>query len=382
MGSGIKPSRVNGLLAVIAGLAAAWPTLAQVDPASGIDFVTVGAVSNPAWPGMLPIDATAGRGSVAYEYRIGRYEVTTAQWAEFFNAAFDRPPSDFIPWLPSPNQINMRWGATSTVPNTPGGQRWTVPAGNEMRGASNISWRTAAIYCNWLHNGKGTNREAFLSGAYDVSTFGNVGNGFFSDQLVRSPGAQYYIPNYDEWVKASHYDPNRVNQDGTIGGWWRYSDMSDDPLVYGPPGSVIDGVLAQANAWTPDVFQDVNPFIVPLGSYETRTPWGLIDAAGMTSEWLEDAFVEASGLGSARYYDGSAWRFGPGSGIGRDSATGRGGGSPASVSFEFGLRIAAVIPSPSTGALVAGALLGCTLQRRRSSCKRGDVSCKRGSGSP
>ncbi len=158
---------------------------------------------------MLPIDPTVGRGSLAYEYRIGRYEITTSQWVEFFIAAFDRPVDDRIPWVPSPSVVNMRWGAAGTMPITPGGQRWSVPAGKEMRGASNISWRVAAIYCNWLHNGKATNREAFLTGAYGVSMFGNTGNGTFSDQLTRSPGAIYFIPTYDEWLKAVHYDPMR-----------------------------------------------------------------------------------------------------------------------------------------------------------------------------
>ncbi|GEM_PF-1495934 len=137
--------------------------------------------------------------------------------------------------------------------------------------------------------------------------------------------------------------------------------MSDDPLTYGPPGEVINGVLAQANARRPLEFPEIDDFSVPLGSYATRTPWGLIDAAGMTSEWLEDAFVQSSGLGSERYYNGSSWLFGPGSCIGSDSASGLGSGSPASVSFEFGLRIAAVIPSPGWGAVVAGVIFGCIL---------------------
>lgn len=32
-------------------------------------------------------DRAIGRGSVNYEYRIGRFEVTSGQWSEFLNAA-------------------------------------------------------------------------------------------------------------------------------------------------------------------------------------------------------------------------------------------------------------------------------------------------------
>ena len=53
---------------------AAWshPALADTDPVSGVDFVTVGAVGNAAWPGdgTIPpeFDRAIGRGAVNYEY--------------------------------------------------------------------------------------------------------------------------------------------------------------------------------------------------------------------------------------------------------------------------------------------------------------------------
>ena len=146
-------------------------THAAIDPLSGIDFVTIGATyggaGNPAYQSGVPNRVVNGRGSVGYEYNIGRMEVTTAQWVEFFNAAYDRPASERIPFLFPPDF----WGAAATAPTTPGGLRWTVPAGNELRPVGNISWRMAAIYCNWLCNGKSLDRSAFLNGAYDVSTF-------------------------------------------------------------------------------------------------------------------------------------------------------------------------------------------------------------------
>ena len=94
-----------------------------------------------------------------------------------------------------------------------------------MRPVGDISWRVAAMYCKWLHNDKRTDRAAFLNGAYDVSTFGYL------------------------------YDLNKVNLDGSTGGWWKYSITQPE---YGPPGVNVNamgfagpnpgGPRAQANA--------------------------------------------------------------------------------------------------------------------------------------
>lgn len=112
-----------------------------------------------------------------------------------------------------------------------------------------------------------------------MSTFGFNG-GIFTDELAHNPDAKYWIPTWDEWLKAAHYDPNKANSDGSTGGWWQYSNASDTPYVYGPPG------MGQANAG----FSSPSPFIIPLGAYpEVQSPWGLLDMAGGggTKEWTE-----------------------------------------------------------------------------------------------
>src|SRR5579862_2644532 len=102
---------------------------ADIDPLSGIDFVQIGAAGNAPWAGNGTAgDQAIGHGQVNYDYSIGKYEVTTSQWVDFFNAAFDRPPSDQLPYLIPPTH----WGAAPTTPTVAGGERWTVPAGNAM----------------------------------------------------------------------------------------------------------------------------------------------------------------------------------------------------------------------------------------------------------
>src|ERR1051326_1604576 len=71
---------------ILVGLVAAFVVAAaqaQPDP-SGIDFVTIGSPNNPAYHRDDPQGLITGRGSVPYEYRIGRFEVTTSQWLEFY----------------------------------------------------------------------------------------------------------------------------------------------------------------------------------------------------------------------------------------------------------------------------------------------------------
>lgn len=115
---------VRGRASAIGAFAAAFsvlPVRADIDPVSGIDFVRIGAVGNAPWPGVSPPvqGDPIGRGGVNYEYHIGRFEWTTAQAVEFFNAAFDRPAADGLPHLNPPTF----WGAVATTPTVPGGRR-------------------------------------------------------------------------------------------------------------------------------------------------------------------------------------------------------------------------------------------------------------------
>ncbi|GJQ29489.1 MAG: hypothetical protein HBSAPP03_13730 [Phycisphaerae bacterium] len=363
---GISASIRRGLGQIVAMAAALAvfhaPALAQPDP-SGIDFVTITHPGNAAWAGNgTPGDRAVGRGAVGYEYRIGRYEVTTAQWVEFFNAAYDRADAP-LPHLFPPNF----WGAVGATPNNPGRQRWTVPAGNEMLPVGNISWRMAAMYCNWLHNDKSLDRAAFLNGAYDVSTFGYVGgSAVFTDQLTRHTDARFWIPSWDEWLKAAHYDPYKVNGDGTTGGWWTQPNGTNTPLWYGPPGVRVgvvnnqpvpdpNGPFAQANAgWHPGQFPGT-PFSIPLGAYPgIASPFGLLDVAGATTEWTEGV-ISLGGQPFARVFDGSQWDISLSSALAKDLLANRGGDFPSLSTYDLGFRIASQIPGP--WGLTAGVLL-------------------------
>jgi formylglycine-generating enzyme required for sulfatase activity len=338
--------RVASIFAVVATCVAAHaqPQL-FTDPASGIEFSRISALSNAAYAGHDPFNVgVVGRGSVSYEYSIGRLEVTTAQWVEFYNAALARPDPLQIPQ----GTLFIRptfWGAGVDPSYSGPGTRYRVNPANPDAGlipAGGITWRVAAMYCNWLHNGKATTQAAFLSGAYDVSTFSASSFPAFTDQASRSPGARYWIPSWDEWLKAVHYDPMKQNSDGSLGGWWEGPLGSDLLPQYGPPPGFAGGnPLNQANS--DFILTNRGERFIPLGSYpNAQTPWGLLDAAGATGEWTESLFMNASGQ----------YRIALGSQYGNDAAGDEiyspSGLSPNTVYSGFGLRISTSIPQPYT----------------------------------
>lgn len=236
---------------------------------------------------------TYGRGGVAYDYRIGRTEITTAQWIQFANT-FETLGGQWTNFAEP-----TFWGAEPDPNYTGPGQRWVV---SDTTGAGNypvggISWRTAAMYCNWLCNGQSPSTTALQNGAYDASTFTTNSNNTYNDQLAHNPGARFWIPTLDEWLKAAHYDPNR-NGPGQVG-WWMYPNRSDTQMIYGPPPG------GQANA---GAYNFPYGWYTPLGSYPGQTSaFGLLDAAGEAREWVEEPWFAGGSLPANRVLMGSTY---------------------------------------------------------------------------
>jgi len=321
------------------------PALAQVGP-EGIDWVTIGTPGNAPYALDPEGNGSAtGRGGVAYEYRLGRTEITTAQYLEFLNAFSARADAPTFPLEP------VTWGAQRDTSYSGPGRRYRlrdVPDA-AMVPVGGISWRNAARMCNWLHNGKSADRSAIESGAYDTSTFGYSSPGVFTDQAAHSPGARYWIPTLDEWMKGAHYDPAKGGPG--VGGWWTYANRRDTPLNYGPPGE------GEANAG----FELPNfaERLIPLGAYpDSLSPWGLLDTAGGVGEWTES--IRNINNRTYRFVDGSSF----GSSAGADSVFGIGDASPDGRFATYGLRIATSVPAPGTSLVLAPLLIRVSRRRR------------------
>lgn len=338
----MRPTSVS-MMALLSAAAPVWAVTPHVTVDHGIEFVTVGGPGNHAYDGEDhdPIynALNIGRGSVPYAYRMGQTEVTTAQWLELVNTFSQRADDPY-------RFYQVRGSGMVRDYSYPGpGQRYVLDPDDPnagMRPVFGIQWRQAAMYCNWLCNDKGTTDAAIANGAYDTSTFGFAPNPddpdgpmVMTDQLAHNPDARFWIPTLDEWIKAVHYDPDKRGEGQ--GGWWLYPNASDDtPLISGLPG------IGETSAGYFD--PDEAHLRIPLGAYPDQlTPWGLLDASGGASEWLEDR-----GFGSSyRRIDGS---YADEDEIyARRDMVGSTNSIPIIGNSHSGLRIAAAaIPTPAT----------------------------------
>jgi len=327
--------------AVGASLLFALPALAD----DGFQWATIGAAENQAYQGS-PGYRAHNRGSVGYEYNISKLEITTAQWLEFTNTFSTQTDAyNFTKFGPT------YWGASLDTRYTGPGVKYKLrnDPNAAMRPVGGISWRDAARYCNWLHNGKSSDLNSLITGAYDTTTFGTNPDGSFTDALTHLAGAKYWIPTFDEWMKAVYYDPNRFGNN--VGGWWTYANKSDGPGVTGLPGvgTTSAGLnLPNGAAW-----------LIPLGAYpQSLSPWGLLDTSGGAIEWTEDSAPRvkpeervALGAGADGVNSNESIEFVISI-------------SPDSL-YPAGLRIASSVPAPSTLVCIPASMSLLFARRRR-----------------
>jgi formylglycine-generating enzyme required for sulfatase activity len=107
------------------------------------DWATVGNAGNAA-------DQTTGRGAVDYEYRISKYEVTNAQYAEFLNAVAASDPNK----LYNQRMGFERW-AGITRSGLSGSFTYATKANMDKKPVNYVSFFDSMRFTNWLHNGQG-----------------------------------------------------------------------------------------------------------------------------------------------------------------------------------------------------------------------------------
>lgn len=322
------------LLGPGAGLASRGASAAvEITQSDGFTWCTVGNPGNAPWVGRTIDYADISVGGVDHEFRIGRTEVTVAQYFPFLKA--------YEPFIPA-NERQLYQNGTGSIEYS-GGTLLQRP--NTDNWPVDISWRTAARFCNWLHNGRVNQAWAFETGAYDTSTFGrDPQTHAFTDTSTHLPGARYWIPSLDEWIKAAHFDPDRYGSGQA--GYWLYPHSSDTAPITGLPGTG-----AQADVQT--------AIIVDVGSYPSvRSPYGLLDAVGNLSEWTED--WQPDGYRMIRGDD----YIGRSQGIGLDRLNGWYVAYPPTDGGS-GLRMATVVPTHGSIGLSGAVGLALGVKRRR-----------------
>lgn len=305
-------------------------------------------------------------GTVSYDYRIGTYEVTNAQYAEFLNAKAKSDPYGLY---------NQQMASTITRGGiarngAEGSYVYSALPNMSDKPVTWVSWFDAVRFVNWLNNGQGPGDTE--TGAYTL--LGGTPTPSNADSIARNAGATWFLPNEDEWYKAAYYDPTL--QDGT-GGYWDYPTQSnrlrpDVPFVGLPVAATANntGDIANpgpriANFGKSAHWNGLDGNLTTVGSAGSlsASPYGTFDQGGNVNEWLEGG--ENSQFPANRAWRGGDWN------AGRDYllSSNRSGAYPYSELNIVGFRVATIanVPEPSTLALSALAAVGLlfTVRKRR-----------------
>lgn len=319
---------------------------------TNLEFVNVGYAGNAA--DAVGVGLTPQIGSVGYEYRIGTYEVTNAQYADFLNAKAASDPHE----LYHTSMVFAAGGITRT--GSEGSYTYATIPGRENNPVNLVDWFDAARFVNWLHNGQGAGDTE--SGVY---TFNYNASGFEISATPRSTDARYFLPTENEWYKAAYFQP--ASTGGDSDDYWLYPARSNTLALNESPAGAnyFDGDYVASGS---DVFPlglGLNPHTA-VGSYtDAATFFGAYDMGGNVHEFTENAIVHPV-LGEGFRIRGGGWAS---SGAALGSVEGFGDGGFAHFGHDFGFRIAAPIPSP--GFLPLLAALGIAgLRRGRGAARR------------
>lgn len=225
-----------------------------------IDWVTIGDPGNDC-----EVQAQGCFGSVADVYRIGKVEVTNAQYAEFLNAVAAADPNAL--WATQMGSLATNGGITRG--GTAGSFTYSTIAGREDMPVIHASFYDALRFANWIHNGQpvgvqgGSTTEG---GAYTITAQGIADN-----TITRNVDATVYLTNEDEWYKAAFYDP-------VSGSYNNYPTGSNSQTVCAAPGATMN--RANCNNAAGD--------LTVVESYTgSASPYGVFDQGGNAFEWNE-----------------------------------------------------------------------------------------------
>jgi len=320
-------------------------SLSSAASAVTIDTVPVGNVGNSA--------DGSGYGAVVYQYNIGKYEVTNAQYAEFLNAVADADPNGLYN-----TDMDGGWNDIGgiTRDGSDGDYTYTVRTGRGNRPVNYVSWYDTLRFANWLTNGQPSEPQG--NGTTEMGSYtltGATSVNLLPDHAALAGGAtaKWLLTSEDEWYKAAYYKGG-----GTDAGYWDYSTQSDTaPTAELPEGT--DLVNGSANYWDGG-YLDTTDYTTEVGAYTDKpsdSPYGTFDQGGNVWEWNEALIGSNNGMrggsfGNDDYYVHASIQYNY---------------YPAFEGRNIGFRVASV-PEPVTMAILA--LGGLTLLRRRKCVRR------------
>ncbi|MDR1283264.1 MAG: formylglycine-generating enzyme family protein [Opitutaceae bacterium] len=198
-------------------------------------------------------------GAVSYDYSIGKYEVTNAQYAKFLNAVgVTTTDNDLL--LYNPEQLNY-------------GLTWSGDQfGGDNRPVVYVSLYDAMRFVNWLTNG-GTTDSDTESGLY---AFSGVNTLTSTPDHATSTG--WVIANQNEWYRAAYYNGE--------GGFWDYATQSND---HSGDRDASNGQNSK-DSGNGNVALEAGSFIYATSFF------GTYDQGANVCEWNEERVVRGGGF--------------------------------------------------------------------------------------
>jgi formylglycine-generating enzyme required for sulfatase activity len=239
--------------------------------AVNIETVFVGDKGNAA--------DTTGYGSVAYNYNIGKYEVTAGQYTEFLNAKaktdpyklYDTQMANITDYYMGCN-IQRSGAGTSANPYS-----YSIASDWANRPVNYVTYWSSLRFTNWLCNGQDDGSTE--TGAYTLDGY----KGRDGRSITRNAGWTWALTSEDEWYKAAYYDPDKTGNTQ----YWKYTTMSDinpdNKVLAIDPGNSI-------NQWKDYVGYSIGQpyWRTDVGEFEnSASAYGTFDQGGNVFEWNE-----------------------------------------------------------------------------------------------
>ena len=150
-------------------------------------------------PALVPVgnpgnlSDVSGYGAVAYEYKIGKFEVTWAEYCEFLSAVAKTDSHSLYD-----DRMDGEYGGISRS-GSDGTYTYSVKDGWAKKPVGYITVMSAARFANWLSNGKGSADTE--NGSYKIS--GDQVTVPNHAALAAGKDVKWVIASENEWYKAA-----------------------------------------------------------------------------------------------------------------------------------------------------------------------------------
>jgi len=229
----------------------------------------------PGFPETVPVanlgnaaDST-GYGAVPYAYRIGKFEVTNAEYCKFLNEKAKEDPYQLYDY-----RMAESFGGINRSGSF-GNYSYKTKDEESKKPVGYVTWESCARYANWLSNGGGNadtekGSYALEGGIQPTVTLPDHA------ALAQGKAKKWVIASENEWYKAAYYDPKKPGG----AGYWNFA-MSGGSA---PSCNINSNIISVA------------------GAFKVASPYGTYDQNGNLWEYNETRNGNQVGLRGGSFF--------------------------------------------------------------------------------